>query len=136
MLINLVILLKIIAMARQAGPHFFVGTIGELVFYKMNGNYYVRKKGKVSKEKRKNSPRFSNSRRNSEWFSQASKKSSQFYRTVTRVQREVWMHRKMVSMAVKMIRSGGTEAEIDAKLAEMVDTWENMIEYGIQKQVA
>ena len=123
-------------MAKQAGQNFIVGTIGNLVFYKMNGQYYVRQKGQVSKERRKKAPEFSNSRRNSGWFGEASKKASRYYRTVTRVQREVWMYRKMLAMTLKMDRAGFTEAQVDAKLAEMVETWENMIEYGIQKRVA
>jgi hypothetical protein len=46
------------------------------------------------------------------------------------------MYRKMLAMTLKMDRAGFTEAQVDAKLAEMVETWENMIEYGIQKRVA
>ena len=123
-------------MAKQAGQNFIVGTIGNLVFYKMNGEYYVRQKGQGSKERRKKAPEFSNSWRNSSWFGEASKKASCYYRTVTRVQREVWMYREMLAMTLKMDRAGFTEAQVDAKLAEMVETWENMIEYGIQKRVA
>ena len=32
-------------MAKQAGPHYFTGTIGDLIFYKLGDNYYVRQKG-------------------------------------------------------------------------------------------
>lgn len=34
-------------MARQAGPYFITGTIGNLSFYKMEGKYYVRQKSSL-----------------------------------------------------------------------------------------
>ena len=36
-------------MAKQAGPIFFVGTIDDLVFYKLGDQYYVKRKSDYSK---------------------------------------------------------------------------------------
>jgi hypothetical protein len=49
-------------MARQDGNHPFVGRIGDLIYYKRNGKYFVRKAGNPSKEKIKTAPEFEKTR--------------------------------------------------------------------------
>lgn len=50
-------------MARQESIHPFVGRIGDLIYYKRNGKYFVRKAGSPSKEKIKNAPEFEKTRK-------------------------------------------------------------------------
>jgi hypothetical protein len=55
-------------MARQKGPIFFVGTIGNLVYYKRGNNYFVKEKSFPSKEQIKYSKNFKETRnRNNEF---------------------------------------------------------------------
>lgn len=56
-------------MARQDGNHPFVGRIGDLIYYKRNGKYFVRKAGNPSKEKIKNAPEFEKTRKLNNEFS-------------------------------------------------------------------
>ncbi|WP_194774681.1 hypothetical protein [Pararhodonellum marinum] len=64
-------------MARQSGGLQLEGTIGNMIFYKMKGKYYVRSKGAPSKAKLKKGKAFENSRRVSAEFGHASKVASQ-----------------------------------------------------------
>lgn len=50
-------------MARQDSDHPFVGRIGDLIYYKRNGKYFVRKAGTLTKEKIKTAPEFENTRK-------------------------------------------------------------------------
>lgn len=50
-------------MARQDSNHPFVGRIGDLIYYKRNGKYFVRKAGSPSKEKIKTAPEFEKTRK-------------------------------------------------------------------------
>jgi hypothetical protein len=55
-------------MARQKGPIFFVGTIGNLVYYKRGNNYFVKEKSSPSKEQIKKSKSFIETRKRNNEF--------------------------------------------------------------------
>jgi hypothetical protein len=123
-------------MARQAGPNFIVGTIDDLVFYKMNGKYYVRKKSSLSKKRVKKDPVFVNTRRNAAAFGEASKKASSFYRTIDWQKKARWMYLEMLKKIIAMKREGKTLDEIDAQMQAMVSMYNSMILYHLQDRIA
>lgn len=56
-------LLTFLAMARQDNKLPFVGRIGELIYYKRNGKYFVHRAGYPSKEKINTAPEFEKARK-------------------------------------------------------------------------
>jgi hypothetical protein len=65
---SLYIAFTIIHMAKQCGILQLTGTIGNLTFYEMEGNYYVKTKTEVSSKKIKNDPRYANTMRHAKTF--------------------------------------------------------------------
>ena len=58
-------------MAKQVGTFKIDGTIGDLTFYKSQGQHLVRQKGGVSGDRIKNDPNFARTRENNSEFGQA-----------------------------------------------------------------
>ena len=65
-------------MPKQTGIIKITGTIDGLIFYKLGDEYYVRKKGILSKERIANDPVFQRSRENSSEFCRAAKAGKLF----------------------------------------------------------
>lgn len=105
-------------MALQVGPIYFVGTIGDLTYYKMGGKYYVRQKSSLTAKKVKTSPRFKLTRLYTGFFGKASKITSGIYRSLPRDWRQYWMFRSFTGEAMQMLKIGKEEAEIKAVLFE------------------
>ncbi|HYH15218.1 MAG TPA: hypothetical protein VD794_08360 [Flavisolibacter sp.] len=96
-------------MAKQAGPIFFVGTIDDLVFYKLGDQYYVRRKseptaGVKKRLKRKDVYPVMHMRRDE--FGRASRLAKAVYRTLPRRKRKHGLYGKLTGRAVKLLRHG------------------------------
>lgn len=69
--VKVLIHLKIRIMAKLKGPLKIEGTLGDISFYKQNGQYYARNKGGVSADRIKKDPRFARTRENLAEFGRA-----------------------------------------------------------------
>jgi hypothetical protein len=67
-------------MAKQVGPVYYEGTIGDIVFYQMNGQYYARFKGNYKSLKQmKRIPKYQRVVRNTRHFGESSSIASWVY---------------------------------------------------------
>ena len=60
-------------MARQVGPRYIIGTLGDITGYKMYGNYYARMKSSLSRKQVLTSPSFALTRMHANQLADASK---------------------------------------------------------------
>jgi len=72
-------------MAKQVGPIFILGSLGDFSFYKSGGEYLVRQKGGPDRKKILHSPRFARTRENLTEFGACSKTGAFLRRAVGRL---------------------------------------------------
>ncbi len=122
-------------MARQCGPNYIIGTIGNTTYYKMNGIYYARAKSSLERKRVKTDRQFSNTMRNANWFGQASKISSAVFRFLLAsgsVNRKDRIDRKIQKRSVELLRTGMENEEIKRVL---IKEFEHYALSKIQKTV-
>ncbi|MDP4263728.1 MAG: hypothetical protein Q8941_14470, partial [Bacteroidota bacterium] len=66
-------------MAKQAGPIFLSGTIGNVTYYRLHGKHYARLISSLTGKRVKTDPCFRNTMRNATMFGKASKIASTIY---------------------------------------------------------
>ena len=100
-------------MARQAGPLYFTGTIGDLIFYKIGENYYMRQAGSYNtKAVQKPGARPLMQLKQAE-FGRASQLAKEVYwRQLPREKRGWGVHSKMTKIARQLLQEGKSEAEV------------------------
>ena len=99
-------------MARQADAIGIVGTIGNVCFYKMWGNYYLRTKSSLKGKRVKKSPAFKRTMEYAGWLSKASKIGSAIYNTFPASIRKVAMYRAITGEAMQLFKTGKTGEEV------------------------
>ncbi|WP_194774801.1 hypothetical protein [Pararhodonellum marinum] len=107
-------------MARQAGGLQLEGTIGNMIFYKMNGKYYVRSKGAPSKAKLKKGKAFENSRRVSAEFGHASKMASKVVHAAKPLMNpgnHTGLHGKLTEQLQRVLQTDRQSAYGDRKIS-------------------
>ena len=105
-------------MAKQVGPNYLVGTIGDIVYYKMGDNYYSRFKGNyLSRKQMQRIPKFKHTLQLSSQFGKAAKLAGWVYvRYLTKEVREKGLIGKITGMAVRLLNAGKTEEEAKVEL--------------------
>src|SRR6476619_1725202 len=99
-------------MGKQAGNIKIEGrTFGRLVFYKMDGEYYVRTKSSLTGKRVKKDPRFKRTMRSAGELARASKIGSAIYKALPKNFRQFWMYRAFTGEAMMMIKKGMPDAE-------------------------
>jgi hypothetical protein len=99
-------------MAKQIGPHFRIGFIDGKIYYKMNGEYYMRNPSAPSKTKIKKDPAFKSLHNYSKEFGAASSVGSCFKKTFGPVLDHVSdrnLTRRFSSVFAQMIHKGQGE---------------------------
>ena len=109
--ILLFFILKTITMPKQKGPVYFTGTRGDACFYKMDGQYYIRKKSSLSRKRVKESSSFELTRVYADLLAQASRLAAAVYRPLPREQKKLALYRAMTGEALQMLKQG-VEAEV------------------------
>jgi len=108
-------------MAKQAGPHYFTGTIGDLIFYKLGDNYYVRLKGAPTTgiQKQLKDPNCYPvlNRRKSE-FGAASKLASSVYRQLPKALKKQHPMGTLTGRVGRLLRAGKLPDEAIALLKQ------------------
>jgi hypothetical protein len=103
-------------MAKQAGPFFFTGTIGDVIFYKLGDQYLMRMKGDYNKKRMQKPGAYPLMQLRQQEFGQASKLASQVYRLLPRAQKKKGLFGQYTKAARKLLRQGKTHEEILAAL--------------------
>src|SRR4051812_27790627 len=96
-------------MARQAGDIKITGSIEDLCFYEMEGEYYVRRKSSLSSRKFWKDPVFERSRKSCGRFALGSRLASVVYREVEASKRVYSFYRFLLKSAVGLLKEGKQE---------------------------
>ena len=96
-------------MAKQIGPNYLVGIHGGLCWYKMDGQYYVRKLSAIHYFKK--AKRFRNTMASAERLARASKIASVIYRALPKHWRKYWMFRAFTGEAALLMKYEKTAEE-------------------------
>jgi hypothetical protein len=99
-------------MAKQAGPFFFTGTIGDVIFYKLGDQYYIRMKGDYNKKRMQKPGAYPLMQLKQAEFGQASKLASQVYRLLPRAQKKQGLFGQYTKAARQLLKEGKTHEEV------------------------
>lgn len=105
-------------MPKQKGPVYYTGTYGDACFYKMDGQYYVRKKSNLSGKRVKRAPSFELTRVYADLLAQASRLAAAVYRPLPREQKKLALYRAMTGEALRMLKQGVNAEVISVRLEE------------------
>ncbi len=105
-------------MAKQEGPYFVTGCAGNICFYKMDGQYYMRLKSTLSGKRVKKDPRFKKTMQNAGLLADASKIASKLYRELPKEERAKGLYRKLTGMGMRLLKEGKSKEEVFALLKE------------------
>jgi hypothetical protein len=97
-------------MPKQKGL-FITGTYNGMCYYKMNGQYYVRRKSTLSGKRVKRSPAFKLTMKYAGLLGQASRMAGEVYRSLPRAQRKHALYRALTGLAMQLLKAG-TAAEL------------------------
>lgn len=114
-------------MPKQKGPDFYTGTRGDTCFYKMDGQYYVRRKSTLSGKRVKRDKAFTLTRVYADLLGQASRLAAAVYRCLPREERRHAQYRAMTGEALKMLKEGVAADVISARLEQM---------YAVKEEIA
>ena len=103
-------------MARQAGVIKITGTIGDITFYQLEEEYYLRKKTSLNRKRFLKDPAFAGSRIRSAQFGVASSLASRFYRSLPKEKKGHGIIGKLSGMANTFLQQGYTTDETLALL--------------------
>ena len=98
-------------MARQAGLIKITGTIGDITFYQLEEEYYLRKKTSLNRKRFLKDPAFAGSRIRSAQFGVASSLASRFYRSLPKEKKGHGIIGKLSGMANTFLQQGYTTGE-------------------------
>ena len=103
-------------MAKQAGLIRLTGTIGNVTFYEMNGEYYARSKSSLTAKRVKKDPSFERTRMYAHRLGLASRAAGRVYRSLPRQEREVALYRRMVSKGQQLLKENCAEELLENAL--------------------
>jgi len=98
-------------MAKQVGTD-FIGCVGGLVFYKMDGQYYVRQKSSLSRKRVLKDPKFKKTMENAGVLAKASRIASKLYRLLDKQTRNRSVYNKLTGMVMGMLKAGCEPEEV------------------------
>jgi len=106
-------------MAKQISDTIITGSFGNIVFYKMYGNGYVRTKSSLTGKQFKTEACFANSRKSAERFKLANHIAGEVYRRLACDRRKYTLFCIMKTTAIRLLKSGLPEAEVKARLEKL-----------------
>ncbi len=98
-------------MARQVGTK-ITGTLDELTFYQINGNFYVRKKPQLNRKKYLHHPSYKKLRDNNNIFKKAVRITSYLHGLLPAEERRFGAFAKITGWVIKRLQEGLTEDDI------------------------
>jgi len=113
-------------MARQVGPIYLTRTIDGVIFYKMDGKYYVRM-APCFPDIRK-SPRFAGTMQSARRMGRASKIGAYLYGTLRVDHRHFGMYRVLVGEAALLLKTGMDDHEVLERV--QLQGWKLLVQSG------
>jgi hypothetical protein len=100
------------SMAKQVGDIKVTGTIEDICFYRMEGNYYVRMKSSLTGKRFWRDKAFEGSRRSCARFASGNRLASQVYRSIEKKKRYYPIFCSLKTRAIELIRKGLGEEDV------------------------
>lgn len=98
-------------MARQTGPTKIEGTLANITFYKMGGEFFLLRKTSIDKKRIKSDPAFTQFRKDSKLHGKASSLTSRLYSTLPAEQKVHGYFGKLTAWVKGMLKVGMSEEE-------------------------
>lgn len=105
-------------MAKQKGPVFFTGCSGGICFYRMDGQYYQRRKSSLSRKRVKRDPAFSRTMHYAGLLGNASRLAADVYRVLPRVQKKHALYRQLTGEAMQLLKKGMEASAVTEQLRQ------------------
>ena len=112
-------------MARQIGEIKITGTIDDITFYKMDGEYYARMKSSLTGKKFWKHKAFEGSRRSCSRFAAGNKLASRVYRMIEEEKRVYKLYCFLKKRAIALLKEGKSLEEAEGILKDY------LIEFGV-----
>lgn len=103
-------------MAKQIGPVFITGTIGDICFYKLDGVYYARTKSSLSRKRVKKDPKFRRTMEYATLMASASRIASGIYRQLPAEKRKHALYRVLTGQALRFLKEALDAEEVKSRL--------------------
>jgi len=103
-------------MAKQIGIFKIIGTIGDITFYEMDGQFYARKKSSLDGKRVKKDPRFRRTMEEAIAFGNASAATREVYWALPAEQRVHGAYGRLTGRMRRMMRAGKTAKEAQLQL--------------------
>ncbi|MBS1600837.1 MAG: hypothetical protein JST75_21635 [Bacteroidetes bacterium] len=107
-------------MAKQIGPIFFTGCVSDLTFYKWGGQYYVRQKSSLSRNRVLHDPTFKKTMENAGMLRKASPVASKIYQSLDKKKRTRTLYNKLTGAVMTLMKEGKDENEIMATIHQLL----------------
>lgn len=107
-------------MAKQMGAIKITGTIGETCFYKMNGEYYARRKSSLSRKRVKTSKAFKETMRYAGLMAKASVISSTIYQLLPKKKKSRKLYQQLTGKAMQLLKQDLSKTETVKRLKAFV----------------
>ena len=108
-------------MAKQAGHIRIRGTIGNLTYYQMGGEDYVRKKSSLTRKDFKTKKCFEGSRRSSTRFGAGNIIASEVYQSLPAKQKVYRLFPLLRTKAIALVKQGLARADVKIALQQLVN---------------
>lgn len=103
-------------MAKQTGFLKITGTLGDITFYELDGEFYARKKSSLDGKRVKRDPRFRRTMEEAGEFGKASKAAREVYRQLPEEQRGHGVFGRLTGSIRKLMREGKNAEEAKMQL--------------------
>ena len=103
-------------MAKQIGIFKIIGTIGDVTFYEMDGQFYARKKSSLDGKRVKKDPRFKRTMEEAIGFGKASTAAQAVYWALPEEMRVHGFYGRLTGRMRKLMRAGRTAQEAQLQL--------------------
>jgi hypothetical protein len=107
-------------MAKQIGAIKIVGTIADITFYRLEGQYYARLKSSLTGKRVKKDPRFKRTMESAYRLGRGSQLASKVYRSLPKAEQVYALYKELKSIAVKALKEGHSEMKVVELLQERV----------------
>jgi hypothetical protein len=118
--------MKPVSMARQVGPIYLTRTIDGVIFYKMDGKYYVRMAPCFPDIRR--SPRFAGTMQSARRMGRASKIGAYLYAALRADHKHFGMYRVLVGEAAMLLKTGMEDQEVLERV--QLQGWTLLVQSG------
>jgi hypothetical protein len=103
--------------AKQAGPYKITGTIDNICFYQMEGQYYARQKSSLTGKRVKKDPAFARTMAKAHLLGKASKLASLIKQSFPKEEQGRELFQLLTGKVMRLMKEGFGEEEIKVKLS-------------------